>query len=633
MKHLLTYQRIVFVQGMDCRIVRFARRSLAIPFTILTAFSANTLLGISFCDDEVPVLMCCANQYTIGCAEDYSVTFLEQLSVDASNTTFIIQNGAQVETTGFRSAESKGVTGVVTRIRDQGTVVTSTGPVRIGNSGQSTLYVQDSAILNASSLMLGYDASQTNNDGSNNRMYVHTGASVNISGRVDVGYQASNCSVEVTGGSQIISGGVHISTKDNWYSWACCNAITVSGENSLWEMAGAFYAGDEGSNASVTISEGGTIYSKSSIIGNRGRKGDYHSVSVRDPNSQWIVDGTLYVGLLGSSSTVTVAAGAYVKSNNCTIGDSDDFYDQESTGNLLIVKDPGSIFQVDGTFRIGRLGIGNIALVQDRAIVIVNGSLGGATANGNRLRINNGFLAWKGDQTNSIPWPLLQVHTGQSWISASEDTPYFSANYYSDDASAKQATALGGSEGYDGLGGYTILIGGTYAVTDADDDGLLDAWEQQIIDADPNDTIENIEDVLPEDDFDQDGLSNATEFEIGTDPTDSDSDDDFFSDGFEHAQGLNPLDNGELILSHHVIQFLKDNPSKQSEADLYSPEDLEFAFAKPRIILEANNQTVTVHMSLLESTDLENWETVGEGFQIMENVDENTFYKLLIIEE
>jgi hypothetical protein len=54
---------------------------------------------------------------------------------------------------------------------------------------------------------------------------------------------------------------------------------------------------------------------------------------------------------------------------------------------------------------------------------------------------------------------------------------------------------------------------------DTDTDGLSDDWEQQIIDADPNDGITTINDVNPNDDFDGDGLTNDEEFWNRTDPT------------------------------------------------------------------------------------------------------------------
>jgi predicted acyl esterase len=52
---------------------------------------------------------------------------------------------------------------------------------------------------------------------------------------------------------------------------------------------------------------------------------------------------------------------------------------------------------------------------------------------------------------------------------------------------------------------------------DADGDGMGDNFEQRIIDADPNDSIRRIEDVLPQVDFDWDGVDNLTEFLDGTD--------------------------------------------------------------------------------------------------------------------
>jgi len=59
---------------------------------------------------------------------------------------------------------------------------------------------------------------------------------------------------------------------------------------------------------------------------------------------------------------------------------------------------------------------------------------------------------------------------------------------------------------------------------DGDSDGMPDAWEQQIVDADLSDNIETIEDVFPDDDFDHDGWSNIQEYLRGTDPTASDND-------------------------------------------------------------------------------------------------------------
>jgi len=53
---------------------------------------------------------------------------------------------------------------------------------------------------------------------------------------------------------------------------------------------------------------------------------------------------------------------------------------------------------------------------------------------------------------------------------------------------------------------------------DRDNDGMLDAWELQIADANPTDGIETIYDVLRDDNYDGDAFSNIEEFLLGFDP-------------------------------------------------------------------------------------------------------------------
>ncbi len=54
---------------------------------------------------------------------------------------------------------------------------------------------------------------------------------------------------------------------------------------------------------------------------------------------------------------------------------------------------------------------------------------------------------------------------------------------------------------------------------DTDTDGLPDWFEWLIINSDPNDSIEELCDVLPGDDFDEDGFTNLSEWNAKTDPT------------------------------------------------------------------------------------------------------------------
>lgn len=72
------------------------------------------------------------------------------------------------------------------------------------------------------------------------------------------------------------------------------------------------------------------------------------------------------------------------------------------------------------------------------------------------------------------------------------------------------------------------------AVVDGDGNGVPDYWE-----------LEHYAGALGHgsDDFDNDGLTNTTEFQIGTDPEVSDSDGDGLSDGYEVQHGTNPLNS------------------------------------------------------------------------------------------
>lgn len=63
----------------------------------------------------------------------------------------------------------------------------------------------------------------------------------------------------------------------------------------------------------------------------------------------------------------------------------------------------------------------------------------------------------------------------------------------------------------------------TVVGTDQDSDGLPDSWEQQIVDADPGDAIDSVDDVNPQDDFDGDHMDNACEYACATQPTNSQS--------------------------------------------------------------------------------------------------------------
>jgi len=81
---------------------------------------------------------------------------------------------------------------------------------------------------------------------------------------------------------------------------------------------------------------------------------------------------------------------------------------------------------------------------------------------------------------------------------------------------------------------------------DTDDDGMPDGWE-----------IANGLDPLNDDsggDPDSDGLTNLQEHQLGTDPNDDDTDDDGLTDGVEVAVGLDPTDPLDCVAVLNVCK-------------------------------------------------------------------------------
>ncbi len=93
-----------------------------------------------------------------------------------------------------------------------------------------------------------------------------------------------------------------------------------------------------------------------------------------------------------------------------------------------------------------------------------------------------------------------------------------------------------GGEGSGDIDIDSIIVDGLIT-TDLDSDGLPDAFEQLIIDADPADGLATIGDVLPGDDYDMDQSSNINEFMQSTDPLVQDTDEDGLFDGVETNDG------------------------------------------------------------------------------------------------
>ena len=159
---------------------------------------------------------------------------------------------------------------------------------------------------------------------------------------------------------------------------------------------------------------------------------------------------------------------------------------------------------------------------------------------------------------NDIYVPLAEVTdftTYRYHITNDFDNKYFKIKVTKEDKSAESVPFVVSrtDDGYrvdfldsdsDGLADiYENIIGTDVNNSDTDDDGLTDHTEVYMTGTDPTKYDSVTEGVSDFDaDNDNDGLSNGTEIELGTDPMNSDTDGDELSDGEEiNTYGTDPL--------------------------------------------------------------------------------------------
>lgn len=205
---------------------------------------------------------------------------------------------------------------------------------------------------------------------------------------------------------------------------------------------------------------------------------------------------------------------------------------------------------------------------------------------------------------------------------------------------------------------------------DLDGDGLPDWWEQQIIDADPNDEISTLAEVSYYGDFDQDGLRNYLEYDMGTDPTSTDSDGDTLSDGdevyppactahsnpalansdgdrfddaFERAHGMNPyVDDDEVF--DYVTAIISNSPDEMAAAGLYTESAIRNLYiGVPLLQVDLSAQQVAIDAKIEWSDSLTNeawqvfdlgspdWTRTDQGW-IHHVVGDHCFYRIFMDE-
>lgn len=313
----------------------------------------------------------------------------------------------------------------------------SNGTFHVGYAGTGTL-TQSGGLLAASSSFLG------NNSSGVGVATISSGTWTNT----------NNLVIAAAGKGSLTVNGGYLSSNLGFIGNTASGSGTVTVHGGTWATTGTLSVGNTGTG--TLLIDGGYVSAGSSVIGSATTSVGSATVS----GGLWATSGNLTVGRLGSNAHLTIQTGGTVSSNSAFIGTGTSANAALGSNNVLMVTGSDSVWMISGSLVVGDYGSNNTLTIEDNALVKVGDASGETvvisahTGTGNFLRLDGGYIALFGDQTNYVtntllPASVIEVWSGSSWVSATSQTLDYA--FYATDQAALTAT------GYNGLGGYTIL--------------------------------------------------------------------------------------------------------------------------------------------------------------------------------
>lgn len=375
-------------------------------------------------------------------------------------------------------------------------------------AGQNRLRVEKGGRMIAGDSWLGYNASSNDNAA----VISGQGSGWELS-TLGVGSNGSRNSVGIEDGAEVVAHTMAVGS----FSTAIGNHVTVDGTGSRLSVAQQVYLGSSGRDNRMEIVRGGSLSAAGVLIGNEAvasgnqlladgsgsrlqiadiRVGGIHSPSnalvirnraealgtscrmgeydasdfnqlrIEGAGSSFQLTGDLTIGVRGDENVFRISAGGVARNHHARLGTGQEGNPNfgMSLGNRAVIEDFGSKWVIGGDLSIGEYGIGNTVEIRAGGLVVVEGGMeiDRLRRGGNRLLLDGGFLAWKGDQT---------AHAGRFLGLVTDrratETGAFGYQYFATDGDALAAT------GYPGLGGYTVLGTGSPRIPAAVNDWRL----------------------------------------------------------------------------------------------------------------------------------------------------------------
>ncbi len=216
-----------------------------------------------------------------------------------------------------------------------------------------------------------------------------------------------------SGNRLTISSGGRVSCPDGFLGASpggSNNIAIVTDPGSTWSNQFNFYAGYQGRNCQVIISNGASVVSGTTILGND-PSGSGSTLLVTGAGSMLSNSANLFVGSSGAVNQLTAGGGAVVRNSSAILGSS-----SASSNNTVLITGGDSTWENRAGLVVGDSGSGNQLIVSNGATVLSSNLFIGrsAPATGNRVVLEGGALF----VTNTAGDGLLEIRRGTNILNA-----------------------------------------------------------------------------------------------------------------------------------------------------------------------------------------------------------------------
>jgi T5SS/PEP-CTERM-associated repeat protein len=275
----------------------------------------------------------------------------------------------------------------------------------VGNTNfGDALVIQSSGVLSNGLGFLGYNVSSSNNSA------LVTGAGSVWSNRwgLYIGYSGAGNSLVISEDGEVISdpsGSNNYADYIGFNASSSNNTVVVTGSGSVWYDGQRLHVGFSGAGNSLVISNGGQVFSThlnsgpaSGYIGSNSSSIS-NRVLVTDPGSTWNNDGTLIVGYGGNANTLVISNGGLVASSGGRVGGIEGT--TGSWSNSVVVTGVGSVWSNTGTLSVGpsKEGVNSLTISDGGKVISTYGLL---TSPSNNVLITGAGSVWSNGNVLAI---------------------------------------------------------------------------------------------------------------------------------------------------------------------------------------------------------------------------------------